>query len=114
MKRALEYKLAVMGGGGVGKSALTIRLCIDNFLDTYDPTIEDTYRKETIIDNHAAVLDIVDTAGQEEFISLRDQWIHDGQGFLLVYNITCRSTFEEVSALHQAILRAKDKNHVPM
>ena len=34
-----EYKLVVLGGGGVGKSALTIRLVTDNFLEEYDPTI---------------------------------------------------------------------------
>jgi len=38
--KTLEYKLAVLGSGAVGKSALTIRLVTDNFLDEYDPTIE--------------------------------------------------------------------------
>ncbi len=35
-----EYKIVVLGGGGVGKSALTIRLVTNNFLEEYDPTIE--------------------------------------------------------------------------
>ena len=35
-----EYKVVVLGAGGVGKSALTIRLVTDNFLEEYDPTIE--------------------------------------------------------------------------
>jgi GTPase KRas protein len=35
----LEYKIVVLGAGGVGKSALTIRLVTDNFLEEYDPTI---------------------------------------------------------------------------
>jgi GTPase SAR1 family protein len=35
----MEHKLVVLGGGGVGKSALTIRLVTDNFLEEYDPTI---------------------------------------------------------------------------
>jgi len=39
-KSSMEYKLVVLGGGGVGKSALTIRLVTDNFLDEYDPTID--------------------------------------------------------------------------
>lgn len=34
-----EYKIVVLGNGGVGKSALTIRLVTDNFLEEYDPTI---------------------------------------------------------------------------
>jgi len=85
-----EYKLVVLGGGGVGKSALTIRLVTDNFLDEYDPTIEDSYRKNVTIDNDPAMLDILDTAGQEEFSSMQDQWMRDGQGFILVYNIIAR------------------------
>jgi len=111
---ALEYKLVVLGGGGVGKSALTIRLVTDNFLDEYDPTIEDSYRKQVMIDDETALLDILDTAGQEEFSSMQDQWMRDGKGFLLVYNITSRPTFDEVSVLHDKILRTKDADKVPM
>lgn len=35
-----EYKLVVVGAGGVGKSALTIQLIQNHFVDEYDPTIE--------------------------------------------------------------------------
>jgi len=114
MGEPLEYKLVVLGGGGVGKSALTIRLVTDNFLDEYDPTIEDSYRKQVMIDDEAALLDILDTAGQEEFSSMQDQWMRDGKGFLLVYSITSRPTFDEVSILYDKILRTKDTNKVPL
>jgi GTPase KRas protein len=112
--KSLEYKLVVLGGGGVGKSALTIRLVTDNFLDEYDPTIEDSYRKQVMIDNETALLDILDTAGQEEFSSMQDQWMRDGKGFLLVYNITSRPTFDEVTVLYDKILRTKDTDKVPI
>jgi GTPase KRas protein len=114
MAEALEYKLVVLGGGGVGKSALTIRLVTDNFLDEYDPTIEDSYRKQVMIDDETALLDILDTAGQEEFSSMQDQWMRDGKGFLLVYNIISRPTFDEVSILYDKILRTKDTDKVPI
>lgn len=39
---------------------------------------------------------MLDTAGQEEYTALRDQWIRDGEGFVLVYSILARSTFERV------------------
>lgn len=113
-KTTTEYKLVVIGGGGVGKSALTIRLVTDNFLDEYDPTIEDSYRKQVTIDDGPALLDILDTAGQEEFSSMQDQWMRDGQGFLLVYNIIARPTFDEVSILYDKILRTKDTDKVPI
>lgn len=110
----LEYKIVVLGGGGVGKSALTIRLVTDNFLDEYDPTIEDSYRKQVMIEEETALLDILDTAGQEEFNSMQDQWMRDGKGFLLVYNITSRPTFDEVATLYEKILRTKDSEKVPI
>jgi len=44
-----EYKLVVVGGGGVGKSCLTIQLIQSHFVDEYDPTIEDSYRKLSLI-----------------------------------------------------------------
>jgi len=86
----------------------------DNFLDEYDPTIEDSYRKQVMIDEETALLDILDTAGQEEFSSMQDQWMRDGKGFLLVYNITSRPTFDEVSNLYDKILRTKDTDKVPI
>lgn len=109
-----ECKLVVMGGGGVGKSALTIRLVTDNFLEEYDPTIEDSYRKQVQVDDASALLDILDTAGQEEFTSMQDQWMRDGQAFILVYSIAARNTFEEISNFREKILRTKDADHVPM
>ena len=41
-----EYKVVVLGSGGVGKSALTVQFVSNKFMEKYDPTIEDFYRKE--------------------------------------------------------------------
>lgn len=68
-----EYKITVLGSGGVGKSALTIRLITGTYEANYDPTIEDSYRKQVSIDDEPALLDILDTAGQEEYSALQDQ-----------------------------------------
>lgn len=62
-----DYKLVVVGDDGVGKSTLTIQLIQNHFVDEYDPTIEDSYRKQVVIDGEICVLDILDTAGQEEY-----------------------------------------------
>ena len=77
----------------------------------YDPTIEDNYRKPVQIDGQMERLDILDTAGQEEYNSMRDMWYDVGHGFLLVYSITLRSTFEELAEMHKDILMVKDSEH---
>ncbi|KAG0284768.1 Ras GTPase [Linnemannia gamsii] len=109
-----EYKLVVVGGGGVGKSALTIQFIQSHFVDEYDPTIEDSYRKQCVIDEEVALLDVLDTAGQEEYSAMREQYMRSGEGFLLVYSITSRNSFEEISTFYQQILRVKDKDFFPI
>ncbi|KAI9027134.1 small GTPase superfamily [Phycomyces nitens] len=108
------YKLVVLGDGGVGKTALTIQLCLNHFVETYDPTIEDSYRKQVVIEDQPCVLEVLDTAGQEEYTALRDQWIRDGEGFLLVYSITSHSTFDRVERFRDQIFRVKDVDNVPL
>ncbi|KAJ1982831.1 RAS1 protein [Dimargaris cristalligena] len=109
-----EYKLVVVGGGGVGKSALTIQFIQSHFVDEYDPTIEDSYRKQCVIDEEVAMLDVLDTAGQEEYSAMREQYMRTGEGFLLVYSITSRNSFEEIATFQQQILRVKDKDYFPI
>ncbi|KAH8884778.1 ras small monomeric GTPase [Thozetella sp. PMI_491] len=109
-----EYKLVVVGGGGVGKSCLTIQLIQSHFVDEYDPTIEDSYRKQCVIDDEVALLDVLDTAGQEEYSAMREQYMRTGEGFLLVYSINSRQSFEEITTFQQQILRVKDKDYFPM
>ncbi|KAL9098745.1 MAG: hypothetical protein Q9163_005650, partial [Psora crenata] len=104
------YKLVVLGDGGVGKTALTIQLCLNHFVETYDPTIEDSYRKQVVIDSQSCMLEVLDTAGQEEYTALRDQWIRDGEGFILVYSITSRASFTRIRKFHSQIQRVKDSS----
>lgn len=109
-----EYKLVVVGAGGVGKSALTIQLIQNHFVDEYDPTIEDSYRKQVVIDGETCLLDILDTAGQEEYSAMRDQYMRTGEGFLLVFAVNSPKSFEDISTYKEQILRVKDAEVVPM
>lgn len=108
------YKLVVVGGGGVGKSAITIQFIQSYFVTDYDPTIEDSYTKQCVIDDIPAKLDILDTAGQEEFSAMREQYMRSGEGFLLVFAVTDHPSFEEISKFHRQILRVKDRDEFPM
>ncbi|KAK9479879.1 P-loop containing nucleoside triphosphate hydrolase protein [Lipomyces japonicus] len=109
-----EYKIVVLGAGGVGKSALTVQFTQGIFLNSYDPTIEDSYRKPITLDGQTCVLEILDTAGVEQFTAMRELYINNGQGFLLVYNMTDRSSLQELERVHDQILRIKDVANAPI
>ena len=105
-----SYKIVVLGGGSVGKSALTVRLVSNHFLAVYDPTVEESYRTQTTIDGEPAVLEIIDTAGQEEYNAIKDAHIVKGQGFLLVFSLTSRQSFDELEDIHARIYHLKEKD----
>ncbi|RWS10830.1 ras-like protein rasG [Dinothrombium tinctorium] len=101
------FKVVVLGEGGVGKSALTLQFVTHSFLEFHDPTIEDSYQRQVVIDGETALLDILDTAGQVEFTAMRDQYMRCGEGFLVCYSITDRLSFEQVSAYFDQIQRLR-------
>ena len=89
-------RVALLGGGGVGKSALTLRFIRDFFVPVWDPTIEDAYQKVLTVDGRQVVLEILDTAGQEDFEALRPQWMSDKDGFIFVAGLDDAATLEEL------------------
>jgi len=110
----IDLKLVVLGSGGVGKSALTVQFVQGIFVEKYDPTIEDSYRKLVEIDGNQYMLEILDTAGTEQFTAMRDLYMKNGQGFVLAYSIIAQSTFNDLPDLRDQILRVKDTDKVPM
>ncbi|KAK5575593.1 hypothetical protein RB653_006726 [Dictyostelium firmibasis] len=106
--------LCIMGDGGVGKTAVTIQFISNHFVYYYDPTIEDSYRKQCLVDDQVYMLDILDTAGQDELTAMRDQWIRSCEGFILVYSVTSRSSFDQIQFFREQITRVLDREDVPI
>jgi GTPase KRas protein len=94
-----EWRVTVLGDGAVGKTAITVQFVLNSFTEAYDPTVEDAYRKQVIVDNryvfcgsynpwpavnpaHLSIsichLEIVDTAGQGEYpiLSFGSSWLN--------------------------------------
>merc|ERR1711977_157788 len=109
-----EYNIVVLGSGGVGKSCLTAQFVQNIWIESYDPTIEDSYRKTLEVDGRQIVLEILDTAGTEQFTAMRELYMKTGQGFLLVFSITSQSSLAELSELRDQIIRIKDDENVPI
>ena len=108
-----EYKVTMLGSGGVGKSALTLRIISGVFTPTYNPTIEDYYRHDTRIDGVGpCIVEILDTAGTEQFASMRQLYITNAQAFALVYSVDDRQSFEEIREIYQQILEVKSLGEI--
>lgn len=101
--------LVMLGSGGVGKSAITVRFVSNHFVSIYDPTIEDSYRTSKCIDGENFEINIIDTAGQEEFSALKDSYIRQGEAFVLVFSLTSKTSWLDLPPLRDSIYRILDK-----
>ncbi|QRW03651.1 Ras-like protein, 24 kDa [Ceratobasidium sp. AG-Ba] len=110
-----EYKLVVVGGGGVGKSALTIQFIQSHFVDEYDPTIEGMATVVGPGPNRRYRVPFINqiVPQAEEYGAMREQYMRTGEGFLLVYSITSRNSFEEISNLPPTDLACQGQGLVP-
>ncbi|XP_057558765.1 ras-related and estrogen-regulated growth inhibitor isoform X1 [Hippopotamus amphibius kiboko] len=133
MAKSAEVKLAIFGRAGVGKSALVVRFLTKRFIWEYDPTLENvsamyyacvndhytwlmaesTYRHQATIDDEVVTMEILDTAGQEDTIQ-REGHMRWGEGFVLVYDITDRGSFEEVLPLKNILDEIKKPKNVTL
>ena len=117
-----SLSLALLGDAAVGKSALVLRVtkieCLgglsltlnqkrwNEFHSPYEPTIEGSYR---IGFGHPPLhMDVLDTSGADCYSDVRERCIRQHQGFVLVYDITNRSSFDFVQSLFSTILTIKD------
>ncbi|CAH1238772.1 ras-related protein Ral-A-like isoform X1 [Branchiostoma floridae] len=107
------HKVIMVGSGGVGKSALTLQFMYDEFVEDYEPTKADSYRKKVVLDGEEVQIDILDTAGQEDYAAIRDNYFRSGEGFLCVFSITEQESFAATADFREQILRVKNDENIP-
>jgi GTPase KRas protein len=111
------FKVALVGDSGVGKSAMTSRFIYNKFYQDYTCTIEDFYKTRINIEDDIYDLDIVDTAGMDEFRAVRDTSIRGRDGFLMVYDVHSYESFLKIDSLLQVILQSRPpclKQKIPL
>ena len=108
----IPLKIAVLGQTLVGKSALTFRFINDKFPNEHDTTIEDSYSFTAKIDGINCQLEILDTAGQDDYQTMLDTWINSSDGFVLVYSIDNKESFESTKKRYERILKLKGEQKV--
>ncbi|PCH42604.1 hypothetical protein WOLCODRAFT_25459 [Wolfiporia cocos MD-104 SS10] len=102
-----KYHAVVLGAGGVGKSALTIRFGRNEFIEQYNPTIEEEYRCDLIVDGERCILEILDTPGTEQFTALNERYLQQGAGFLLVFSLIDENSLRDIDSIRQQIFQVK-------
>jgi GTPase KRas protein len=109
-RETIKLKIALIGKSLVGKSAITNVFVSSKFPSEYDTTIEDKYTVERFISNYPCSIDILDTAGQDDYYTLIDNWINSSDGFILVFSITDKESFEVCKSRYERIKLNKGSN----
>eukprot|EP00124_Ichthyophonus_hoferi_P005011 Ihof_evm3s640 gene=Ihof_evmTU3s640 len=108
-----QRKFAVLGYRGVGKSTLTIQFVEGQFVETYNPTIENTFQKSISYKGREYQCQIIDTAGQDDTSIFPTNCSVGIDGYVLVYSIVSKASLETVSVIHDKILDRLGTNTVP-
>lgn len=91
------FKILLVGNSGVGKSSLLLRFTAGKF-DDLSPTIGVDFKVKMVsLQGKRLKLTIWDTAGQERFRTLTSTYYRGAQGIILVYDVTRRATFTDLS-----------------
>ncbi|XP_013882827.1 ras-like protein family member 11B [Austrofundulus limnaeus] len=105
-------KIAVIGGSGVGKTALVVRFLTRRFIGDYERNAGKLYSREIQVDGEQVTVQVQDTPGAEmtdngmslpDHVSCSVQW---ADAVVLVYSVTDRGSFDLIRQLHQLVVRA--------
>lgn len=107
-------KIAVVGSRSVGKLSMTVRFVEDHFVESYYPTIENQFSKTISYKNQEYAIEILDTAGQDEFSIMNEKHLIGIHGYLLVYSVTSRQSFELIDVIRDKILNSIGSDTIPM
>ena len=92
------FKVLLLGNSNVGKSSLFLRFVDDIWNDTFVPTIGVDFKIKTFnIDEKKIKMQIWDTAGQERFKNIIASYYRGAHGILLIYDVTDKESFKNLS-----------------
>lgn len=105
-----EFRLALIGACGVGKTSLCCVFVKDRFSISYNPTEEEFYRQNANINGVGVTLDIIDVNVNSQCFK---QTIASADGYIFIYDISNRATFEKVIDLHNQAISIKSSPFFP-
>ncbi|TFK43575.1 small GTPase superfamily [Crucibulum laeve] len=99
-----KRKIAVLGARSVGKSSLVVQFIENHFVESYYPTIESTFSKSVKHNSIEYECEVIDTAGQDEYSILNSKHAIGIHGYVLVYSVTSRNSFEMIQIIYDKIV----------
>ncbi|KAI9881372.1 MAG: GTP-binding protein [Pleopsidium flavum] len=109
-----QRKMAIVGSRSVGKSSLTVQFVEGHFVESYYPTIENTFSRIIKYKGQEYATEIVDTAGQDEYSMLNSKHFIGIHGYMLVYSVASKQSFEMVRIIREKILNHLSADWVPL
>lgn len=107
-------KIAIVGASAVGKSTVTVQFTEKRFVDAYYPTIENQFSHKINYNGVEYTTEIIDTAGQDEFSIMSQKVLIGIHGYMLVYSVGSRVSFDLIPIIRDKILNATGTDEMPM
>lgn len=105
-----KLRVVIVGDKESGKNAITVRFIHENLVVKYDPYDKNCYRKQIEVDGKNCTIDIMDSAGQDEFIALKDQYMKTGQILMVAFSVLSKESFAQVPKSFESIKRVHDRS----
>ncbi|KAJ5071226.1 ras-like protein [Anaeramoeba ignava] len=106
-----EYKILLIGDGGVGKKSIISQYVMNTFMEDYDPYyFDEEFRKQIMVDEEIYILSIYPTSLNEEWAAMTDSMIRSANAFILVYSINSRESFNHLQNYIDRIKQVKDSD----
>jgi len=109
-----QRKIAILGSRSVGKSSLAVQYCEGHFVESYYPTIENTFSHEIVYKGQTFLTEIIDTAGQDEYSLLNSKLYIGIHGYVIVYSVASRQSFDMVRIIRDKLLNHLGADSVPI
>ena len=108
LKKTEDFTIVVLGKGTVGKTSLIFQYIKKSCPTDHDPTEDDSYTTQIkTYTGEERQFKILDTAGEDDYQTMIDEWIKAANGFLLLFAINDKESFE---ALKAKVVRIKKNN----
>ncbi|KAK7040419.1 P-loop containing nucleoside triphosphate hydrolase protein [Favolaschia claudopus] len=102
-----QWTIALLGDSRVGKTTLATMFTLNCIPGVY-PLEQGPFRKQLVVDNRMCFVEVLDAEVLEDHSSaMREELMRNGQGFILIYSVTSRSSFDKIAAFHQTLVRAR-------